>query len=318
MYTYNMTNDHGTPPQLLPILTVGGLILFVVIANLIPGSWFGIHAPVGSHVRLDLDQLTHLPSFNDGTQGVGEDGTINWNQFVSSTYDGSTNTQNTASLDPNAVQALNDPNNLTGSFSKNLYVASTYLNQQGMTDPGSQQQTVSTLLSNEASKLTITTYSVSDLHVAATESKASLKLYGNAVAPLLLSALTQQMIADDLTAIKNFANTEDKNSLTGFIKNKNTADSALKKLLQISVPPSAITYHLLLINRIAAYENTLNDLSKIDTDSVRGLLAFQNYTDTVTLVLKMRSQLSNYFNIQNVVFSAQDPGYLFTAGYTTN
>lgn len=320
MYTYRMPpqKEHSIPPKLIPVLVVVALILFVVIGNFIPSSWFGVKPTPSNHVRLDLKALNSLASFNPETKGIQNDGTVNWNQFISSTYTVDSSTQPASTpLDPQAVQALNDPNNLTGSFSKNLYVATAYLNQKGLTDENSQQQALNTLLSQEQTKLTVNTYTISDLTLESTEAKAQEKMYGNLIAPILQASITEKIIGNDLKAIQNFTRSKKTSDLASLTQNKIRVDTLLKKLLAVPTPPNAMSYQLLAINRIAAYRDLLDNLSKADTDPVRSLLAFQNYTDTVRLVIKLQAQFTNYFNTQNIVFSAQDTGYLFTAGYTS-
>jgi hypothetical protein len=310
--------DHSLPPKLIPLLLVVGLILFVILGNFIPRSWFGVKQAPSSHVRLDLDKLNSLASFNPGTQGIQDDGTVNWNQFISSTYKGDTNAQVTsAHLDPQAVQALNDPTNLTGSFSKNLYVATAYLDQKGLTDENSKQQAVNTLLSQEQTKLVSIKYSLQDLNIAANETKATQKTYGNAIAKILQSLITKEIITTDIGSINTFAQTRSKSDLLSLSKNKVRVDGIIQKLLALSTPPSASTYQLLTVTRVAAYRDLLDNLSKADTDPVRSLLAFQSYPNVTVLALRLQGKFTNYFNTQNIVFSAQESGYLFTAGYTT-
>ncbi len=320
MYTYRMPTheEHALPPKLIPLLLVVGLILFVIIGNIIPGSWFGVKQAPSNHVRLDLEKLNALASFNPETQGIQDDGTVNWNQFITSTYTGNTNVQvASAPLDPQAVQALNDPNNLTGSFSKNLYVATAYLDQKGLTDENSKQQAVNTLLSQEQTKLISVKYSLQDLNLATNETKATQKTYGNAVAKILQNLITEQIITTDIQSVNNFAQSKNKADLLPLSKNKLRVDGIIQKLLVLSTPPSASAYQLLAITRVAAYRDLLDNLSKVDTDPVRSLLAFRGYPETTVLALRLQGQFTNYFNSQNIAFSAQDSGYLFTAGYTT-
>jgi hypothetical protein len=219
-------------------------------------------------------------------------------------------------IDPQVVANLNDPNNLTASFSKNLYTASAYLSKNQVNDPAAQQDVVNQLIAQEASKITTKQYSLSDINVTKTENKEAIKSYGNSVVSILGDMITEKKIQEDAESIARFTNTKDENDLLPLQKDFQAVDAKLTKLLALPIPPSAATYHILALNRVAAYRDTLYNLSVAANDPMRAMLFIQKYPEITLATLRTFSILTPYFDIQNITFSSREPGYVFTVGYT--
>ncbi|MDB5259928.1 MAG: hypothetical protein JWN37_159 [Candidatus Nomurabacteria bacterium] len=299
--------------NLRPLLGVGFLIVFILLVSLIPSRWFGIHPVRYSNPTLDLNDVSS--PYQIATD-INNDGALSWNEIVNETFkSGNTDVQNTP-VDPKAIAELNDSNNLTASFTKNLYVSANYLKQNQITDQGSQQQVLDQLVAQEAAKIVPTIYTTDSLHVGVADDSATLKAYGNKIAPILQQLITKKVLTDDLTAINSFTQTKNETDLSSIVNNKNRVDDLLKKLLDMPVPPSALTYHLLAINRVAAYRDNLDNLSKAKSDSIRATIAMGDYQNIVTMDIRLHEVFTQYFNAKNVVFSSKDAGYEFTVGYT--
>lgn len=312
--------DTNLPKDFKPLALVGLLLLITVAVGFFPAKWFGLKIPDTSnsgHIRIDLTQLTDP---NNLATDFDKDGKITWKELIAQNADYSSTTvaESKRGITPNpkVIEQLNDPNNLTASFSKNLYTAGLYLKKNGLTDPDSYQQALNQLIAKEAAKITPTTYKYTDLNILKTDTKDSIKVYGNTIAPLLQTVITKKILTDDLSAINSYAKVQDDESLQLLAENSTHADQILQKLLKLAVPPSAISYHILALNRISLYRDTIGYLSRAETDPLRSVITIDNYSDSVIMVMRLYDQYSEYFNAQNITFSARDPGYLFTAGYT--
>jgi len=305
--------DTLTPQKNLPLLFLGGLVLLTIATAFIPAKWFGIEPKAVTRARLDFSSISPSDVAND----TNNDNAISWKELIESTLGPTERSEfEGKEADPKVIAELNDPNNLTASFSKNLYVASTYLSQDPNVTEETKQDVISQLIQQEAAKITPTTYGFKDLNIASAESKASIKLYGNTLAGLLENLITEQSIIDGAGAIEAFLSSQNEKDLTPLEKERSKVDATLKKLLALSAPISASTYHALAVNRVATYRDTLDNLSQAGDDPIRATLFIDKYPEVLVSTLRIHNELSTYFDTQNITFLGTEPGYVFTVGYT--
>lgn len=299
-----------------PLLLIGTLIVLTVGTSLIPASWFGIKPQTRVYEPLKLSSLADPKNV---AQDANNDGVISWKEFIASSLGEPDLATSTTRIEtnPRTVAALNDPNNLTSSFTKNLYMASVALEQGGITDSQTEQQVVTDLIQKESEKLPRPTYTQADVKVSNDNSTAALKAYGNAVAEILDGLITEKSITDDLTATITFIQSENEGDLTSVLASRKKVDSAMQKLLSLSVPGKAVPTHVQVLNNIGTFDTTLQNLTKAYDDPVRATFALKTYSDDAITALHSIPILSQFFNQSNIVFSGKDAGYLFTAGYTT-
>lgn len=305
--------DTLTPQKNLPLLFLGGLVLLTIATAFIPAKWFGIEPKSVTRARVDFSSIS--PS--DVAEDTNNDKAISWKELIESTLGPTERSElEGKEADPKVIAELNDPNNLTASFSKNLYVASTYLSQDPNVTEEDKQDVINQLIQQEAAKITPTTYGFKDLNIASAESKASVTLYGNTVAKLLENLITEQSIAATAGAIETFLTTRDGKDLAAIETERVKVDAALKKLLAVSTPLSGAAYQAVAVNRVAAYRDTLYNLAQAGDDPIRATLFIEKYPDVLVSTLRIHNELSAYFESQNVTFLGKDPGYVFTIGYT--
>jgi hypothetical protein len=291
-------------------------IAFIGITALTPAKWLGVNPKKEVHTRIDISNLSSPKEVATDANG---DGVISWKEIISENTKVSTSTLEeikSIPVDPKTIAELNDPNNLTASFSKNLYVATAYFKKNNITDPKITGDAVTQLMADEAKKIKPTIYAYKELNVAKTESKESIKQYGNTIAPLLKELFTKKIIGGEMSTIYSFAKTKQESDLLPLVKNTKRVDIILQKLLKVSVPPSAVSYHILAVNRITAYRDILDNLSKASSDPVRATSVLDKYINAVILTLHIFGKFTEYFNANNTAFSPSEGGYIFTAGYT--
>ena len=292
-----------------------GLLMVITIAGaFIPASWFGIKT--NNDTTLDLTSV-------DTIDATPKDKTTNqpltWKQLTQQALNDQPEllaNLESAPVDNVAISQLNDENNLTASFSKNLYIASAYLKDSGTTDDQSQQNVIAELMAQEEAKMTVKTYTYKDLKVAKSEDQASIKAYGNAIASLLVDVMTIKSLNEDLSSLDSYSKTKDGSTLVALKGDTRKVSELLKKMLAVSVPPSAVVYHLGALNQVSIYSQMLSDASTIETDPLRANLALKKYSTIIAANVTMFANLADYFNIKNVVFTGKEAAYIFTVGYT--
>jgi hypothetical protein len=298
------------------LLVLGGVIVLTLLAGLVPAKWFGIK-PSGPHYsKIDLSNPDSIADLATDTNG---DGAVDWKEIIQQTYSGTTadiEASKAATLDPQTLAALNDPNNLTGNLSKNFYIASAYFKEVGLTDSGAQGGVAQNLIQDAASRLAFKTYELSDILVDRSESSASVKTYGNQMGALMKKGLTARLGVGDTALFQTYIEKKDVVALADLESKKSEAKDIVASLQTIHVPLSAAAFHLLILNRLSAYEETLDNMLKVQTDPARSTIALSQYIDVTSDMLSAARLLVSYFESKDVVFSPKDAGYVFDPSYT--
>jgi hypothetical protein len=215
------------------------------------------------------------------------------------------------------VDRLNDPNNITASFSKNLYTVSSLAKKNGQMTTKEQQSIVTSLLAKEGEKIETKVYTMDDLKIIEDESPVAKKTYGNTMGTLFKKAVALKLDTVDLNTIKAYSTSKDASLLASLVIKKNNAKMMTEELLRVQTPRSAAPYHLLIINRLSEYTTVLDNLTKAETDPMRATLAFNNYLPSIKSLFTSLTFLQEYFTLQEITFSKNEPGYVLTVGYTT-
>jgi len=296
-----------------PLLIIGLLVLLTVGISLLPASWLGINKQVSRYEPLNLGSLA---AYGSGATDVDEDGTVSWKEYITQSLSLSPEEATSSiEIDVRETAALNDPNNLTSSFTKNLFIASTALKQNGIVDPAVEQDTLNQLVKKEAEKITIPVYTEGSIKLSSDSSKAALKTYGNAVGSILGGILTKEAIAAELLSVNSFVQSENEGDLLPVVKDSAKVQTAIDKLLALKVPKSAVQTHLSVLNKLGSYGTTLDNITRAYDDPIRATFAIYSYVDVTLSALQSFSLLDSFFDANGVVFTAQETGYLF-ARYT--
>lgn len=296
-----------------PLFILGILFIFTLGTSIIPASWFGITPPARQYAPLNLGNLAQPENLASDTDG---NGSISWRELVASSLDISPDqAQLDIEVDPQALAVLNDENNLTASFSKNAYLASTALKGSPMLNEETQQDIINQLIKGEVQKLQPITFSAENVTTVA-DTKTSIKKYGNDVASAMNGLITTDSIVKDLTSINRYLGTAEEDNLLHLVQNAKKADEILSKLQSIQVPTSAVSHHLDLLKRVGEYRDMLINLSVANTDALRATAAIQKYQGIVVGTLRIYPLLGEYFTSKNITFSSSEPGYVYIVGYT--
>ncbi len=292
-------------------------MVFILVGTfalgLIPASWFGIAPPQKQYAKIDLSSV----GLSDVADDTNNDGAISWRELAEGSIDPAELSQMEGEkADPEVLKQLDDPNNLTSSFSKNLYLASTYLAKNNVSDATVQQDTISQLIKEEAGKVVMPTFTAGDVRTSSANDTTSLKLYGNAVASTLGTIISTQTISDTAGSMQAYLETKDPSALIPLKEEQARVQAKLNKLKTLSVPSSATVVHTEALTKLAAYNELLSSLANIETDPLRSALLVEKYASISVDMLSLFTSMKTYFDAHGVVFSSRDSGYVFTVGYT--
>lgn len=290
------------------VAVLATLVFVLTLSLIIPAKWFGVtpQAQKGREINLSYSLKQNKVEIPNS-----------WAELTNANIpQADIKDLGSKKPDPEVIAQLNDPNNLTASFSKNLYVASAYLAKNPDNNATMQKEMIDTLIAKEALKIVATTYTYKDIPLTKTDTKETERVYGNAVAPILLNLITEQSILENLASLQNYTDSKDEKDLALLIKDYQRVDKSMKKLAAIPVPSSAVAYHVAVLNQVAAYRDALYNLSLAATDPIRATLFIDKYSNLTIQTMRAHNNLATYFNLKNIVFKSNEPGYFFIVGYT--
>lgn len=302
-----MQNNQMTTRKALGVL--GLLILLVGLTFVVPARYVGIKKIKKQGLVLRTrDELADLRGDMD------RNGIPDWKDMLINTTSSSTKEEaGKVVVDAAAKARLNDPNNITASFSKNIYMATAYAKQKGNLTVQEQEDLANQILLEEGAKLTFKEYTVKDLILIKKEDDASRKIYGNALGDVYKKVLTLKLTMDDSAVIEAYNTNKDPSVLESLVVKKNNLDTIITGLLEVKVPYSAAPYHLLLVNSLSEYESILDNVSQAKNDPMRAVIAYNAYNQTLQKFYSALVSIQNYFKLENMVFASNESGYIITA-----
>lgn len=296
------------------LLVVGTMLFLIAITLVVPARWIGVQSPQKNKNTLVLksaDQLGVLAKDNNGNS------TPDWRDLLIETTSASTTkVASNYVVTEEDRKRLEDPNNLTASFSKNLYTVSSYAKKRGTMTQAEQQKIVTNLVQSENEKIEVTTYLIDDIKTTKFDTKETEKIYGNTIGKIYAKAINLKLDVVDLDKIKAYSTSKDASILSALVVKKNNAKLILEELLKVSVPKSAVPYHLLIVNKLSEYVSVLDGLSKADSDPIRTTLAFNNYIPVIKALFSSFLNMQLYFKLAEVTFTSNESGYVLNPGYT--
>lgn len=309
-----MSMNEESKPLPKSILLVAGVLVVLIMSAFIPARYIGVK-PVKYDTPIDFSKLKTTETF---TKEVDTDsnGTLTWKELISTVAGDSIASANTGEPDPKIKEMIQDPNNLTSSFSKNFLVSSAYIKNNEIADAATQNLVLNGIIDEEKAKVVSKKYTYTDIKVSTKESKETIRIYGNEMAKIMNSLITKKNIEGDFPGVQLYLKNEDERTLAPIQADAKRVSGLVEKLLLINVPSSAVVYHLIVLNQIVTYRDTLANLSVVATDPVRTAMSVKKYPATVVETLLTYKKLAYYFTLKNIVFTAKEPGYVFTVGYT--
>jgi hypothetical protein len=299
-----------TPKVEGSLLALGMLLLLTLGVSFLPASWLGAKKESAQYPPLNLGALA---TFDSGASDANGDGITTWKEYITNSLNLPENATTSVETDARSIAQLNDTNNLTSSFTKNLYIASVALKENNITDPAVTQGALDQLVQKEYQKLNEPQYTKSSLKISTDNSPAALKAYGNSLGSILAGLITKDSISSQILSINSFVQSENEGDLLPIVSAALKSETAISKLLELSVPSTAIDVHLHMLNNFSSYATTLDNISKAYDDPLRATFAIHSYIDITLGALKTIGDMDAFLDNKNIVFASKDPGYLFTS-----
>lgn len=290
------------------LVVVGSILMLLILSFIIPAKSVGITQKKAPLVLDSFEGMQRLSADKDNNK------IPDWKDLAIKSLSTTTLEEvKKTPVDAAAKKRLADPNNLTAAFSKNLYMASAYLkNSGGQLTEAEQANLVASVLEQEKTKIITKTYTIEDIKATKIETDESKRIYGNALGALMKKSENYKLAEGDLKTIKAYATSKNATLLEAFVVKRNNIDTLLTKLTAISVPYSAIPYHILALNKLAAYRTTVDSFAQADTDPVRTAIVVNGYLDVTQSMVNALGSMRNYFIISKITFTPSESGYLLT------
>ena len=303
-----MDSQNMTTKKALTVLLM--LVFLIGLTLIVPSSWVGVQKTKRTPLILrNNEELKALSGDND------RNNIPDWQDMLLESVSSSTEAEaKNTTINKELEARLNDPNNLTASISKNMYMVGAYTKKNGAMTKEEQDALMVKMIGEESSKIETKIYEISELRIAKTATTASKKEYGNALGLLLVQADAYKLGTNDLAILTAYNTSRDASVLEGLIVKKGSVERIIKKMLELSVPPSAAPYHLLMLNRLSVYKTVLENMAQAETDPIRATLAFNTHQTAVIAILSSLGALQHYLVDEGVVFTKNEPGYTFVQG----
>lgn len=294
------------------LTVIGLLVILFGLTLVVPARYVGIQEPKRQGLILrSSEEISALRGDLD------RNGTPDWKDLINETMSSSTKAAaEKIIVTEEEKKRLNDPNNITASFSKNIYIASAYAKQKGNLTKEEKEDLATLVLEGEKEKMAVRTYEITDLHLSKDESPATRKAYGNTLGKLYTRADTQKITSNDINILKEYSINKDTSVLASLASKTNILDEVIDSLLAMQVPYSAAPYHLLLVNNIAIYKSMLENFASAESDPLRVSIALSSYIPVMRGVSSSLASMQDYFIIENITFTKNEPGYAIISGYT--
>lgn len=238
--------------------------------------------------------------------------TEDWKDIILETMSTSTKEQaERAPTDALTLERLRDPNNLTSSFSKNIYTASAFIAKNPTIGEEEQANLISGLIEKESSKIKPKIYTLDDIPLSRGDITTEKKKYGNSMALLLKKADSYDLTSDDLAQLAKYNETKDVADLAFFSTKRDNVQKVLEDLLSITVPPSAAIFHVNLINAVSLFVLSLDAFASTKEDPIKSLAFLNSYEETTKDLFIKIAAVQDYFTLEKVPFTGSEPGYVF-------
>ncbi len=294
-------------------LIVVGLFIFLLMITLVaPATWVGVKPKKQTGLI-----LRNANDFAVLSKDTDRNNNPDWKDLLMQTTSASTTAVANKYIVTEAdKQRLDDPNNITSSFSKNLYTVSSYAKKAGDMSTSEQESIVTSLVTKEVQKIETSVYTFDDIKVSSTETPTSIRAYGNQLGTIFKKATSFKLEIVDVDKIQAYSTNKDPNTLASLVIKKNNAKLILEELLKVSAPRSASPYHLLIVNRLSGYITVLENMTQAENDPMRATIAFNNYLPAMRLLFSSLSNMQLYFKLSDTTFSQNEPGYVLNSEYT--
>lgn len=147
-------------------------------------------------------------------------------------------------------------------------------------------------------------YNSTNLIISNNTSVAALKTYGQQIAGALASYNTEQI--NETALMLNALEEKNPIKVQSLLSIVDTNKQTVSNLLKISVPKTAITVHLNLVNNLNKNVSLLSDMSKILDNPYPALESASSYRVQKLNFYKAVDEINQFFKDNNIIFSPEE------------
>ncbi|MFA6094571.1 MAG: hypothetical protein WC757_01640 [Candidatus Paceibacterota bacterium] len=175
-----------------------------------------------------------------------------------------------------------------------------------------QDQTVQNVINKNIANIVYKQYTTKDLAISVTETTNSIKTYGNLLAEILLTET--QATSDEITIITTAMESQDTAKLAELDVIIRGYKELIRNLLSVSVPQSASTPHLALVNNLQKLVTNIEAMKFIVEDSFQGMISVIEHRKNATAVSITLQTFGKYFTEKGISYEQGNSGYMFQSG----
>lgn len=204
--------------------------------------------------------------------------------------------------------------NLTQSAAQGLvteYISAVKDNSGNDLSKSDQAELAQTVAQRVAAESTSSPqYVTGDLKLVA-DSEEAYRAYGNALATLFAS-YTKQYPQNEMDAMRAGIENKDRTELAKLSTTAVVYQKLATDIASLQVPISLSTIDLDFLNGYAGLGKALLDVQNVLDDSMRGFIGITEYEYSANQIVGTTKALRSFFSEKHIVFSASDPGSMFT------
>ena len=247
---------------------------------------------------------------DDNSQTIIAGTSTDWKKQFFSQLSG-TSTSAITNKNKLASTTSDTPQTLTSKLSVELFSRFIELKQNGL-DNNQQlvQDAINQTLDNaEGSAAKPKQYTLSDIKISDKISMNDYHNYGNSVSLILVNNMPKDNAP---TIAENAFENNDMASLSKIDPIVSDFQIILKNLLATNVPRPLSQYHTDLINSVSFMVFVSQGLRNLEADPMQSMIAIKTYSAANTALQSSLTNIHNYFATNNIVFSANESGQLFS------
>lgn len=202
---------------------------------------------------------------------------------------------------------------MTDSISREIFARYLTAKAEGTPiDDTWQNDAIQSVVEKYTSSIVYKKYSTKNISVAPTETVDSIKLYGNLIGQIILTE--SKATSNELTIAADYINTQDVTKLSGLDPIISGYKDIISSLLSVSVPPSAASLHITLVNSLQKLLTDIEGMKLLRDDMFKGMISISQHKTSADETSVAIKNLGSYFTGKGISYEQGNYGYVFQSG----
>lgn len=155
-------------------------------------------------------------------------------------------------------------------------------------------------------------YIYSDIETYQTETADTVRGYGNVIGKIFVQFFPKEY-GQEAVILERALKNQDKNGAVVLLRVAEAYGNVQKNMLSQTIPQSAVSAHISLLNAITHHKEVVIGLQKAFDDPILALQALKEWKDSATEIKNALEDLSFYFEDKNIVFNKNEYGSTFNS-----